>query len=64
MGECREVAAFGVRQAQPTATKLRFEDRIFFLQIGDDLLLATLEPASERGDEHMQDHGVSLGWKP
>jgi len=37
---------------------------ILFVQIGDDLLLVTLEPASEHGDEHMQDHGVSLGWKP
>jgi hypothetical protein len=44
--------AFRVRQAQSAATALRFEDAVFLQEIRDDLLLVSLEPAGEHGDEH------------
>ena len=58
VGERREAAAFGVRQAQPAATELGFEDAVFLEEIGDDLLLVPLEPAGDHGDQDVEDHGV------
>ena len=64
VGERREAAAFGVGQAQPAATELGFEDAVFLLEIRDHLLLVTLEPAGDHGDQDVEDHGGSSGWKP
>jgi hypothetical protein len=41
-----------------------FQDTVFLDEVGDHLLLATLHPAGNHGDEHVQDHGVSSRWKP
>jgi hypothetical protein len=46
----REATAFGVRQAQPTATELSFEDAIFLKEIRDGLLLVPLEPSRNHGN--------------
>ena len=61
VGECREAAAFGVCKTEPSATELRFEDTVFLLEVGDDLLLVLLQPAGHHGDEHVQDHRVFSG---
>jgi hypothetical protein len=39
------------------------EDAILFLKIGDDLLLMTLNPACEYGDQGMQNHRRSSSLK-
>ena len=39
-------------------TESGFENAILFLQIDDDLLLVTIDPAGDHGDEDVQDHGV------
>src|SRR2546427_7029837 len=64
VGERGKATAFRVRQAQPAATELGFEHTIFLNEIGDDLLLVPLQPAGHHGDEHVQDHSCSSGWKP
>ena len=61
VGERREAAAFRVRQAQPAATELGFEDAVFLKEIRDDLLLVPLEPASDHGDQDVEDHGAASG---
>jgi len=43
VGTRREATAFHVRQAQPAATELGFEDAVFRKEIRDDLLLVPLE---------------------
>ena len=53
-----------IGQAQPVTTKLGFEDTVFLVQIGDHLLLVTLEPAGEHGDQDVQDHECSSDWRP
>lgn len=50
VGHCREAAAFGVGQMQPATAEMGFEDAVFCLQVGDDLLLITVDPASEHGE--------------
>jgi hypothetical protein len=50
MCECREAPVFRVRQAGPAATKLSFQDAVFLVQVGADLLLVTVDPASEHGE--------------
>jgi hypothetical protein len=35
-----------------------FENAVFLLEISNDVLLVTLEPAGDHRDEDMQDHGV------
>jgi hypothetical protein len=44
VGKRHEATTFRVRQAQPVATELRFEDAVFHKEIRDDLLLVPLEP--------------------
>src|SRR5262245_31339494 len=51
-------AAFGIRQAQSVATELGFEDTVFLMQIGDNLLLVPLEPPSDHGDQNVEDHSA------
>jgi len=59
----REAAAFRVGELQPPMAELGFEQAIFLTQICDHLLLVTLHPAGSHGDEHLQNHGLSSGWK-
>ena len=49
IGQRGETAAFGVCQVQPATAEVGFEDAVFLLQVGDDLLLVTVDPASEHG---------------
>jgi hypothetical protein len=58
-----EATALGVGKPQAAATKVGFEGTIFLNQGRDDLLLVTLEPAGDHGNEQRQDRGVSSGWK-
>jgi hypothetical protein len=58
VGERREAAAFGIGEAELAATELGFEDAVFLLKIGNDVLLVTLDPAGDQGDEDIQDHRV------
>jgi len=58
-----EAAVIPVSEPQPPMAELGFEHAIFLTQIGDHLSLVTLHPAGNHGDEHLQDHGLSSGWK-
>jgi hypothetical protein len=58
IGERREAAALGVGEPQPSATKLGFEDTVFLLEIGNNLLLVTLEPPGDHGDQNVEDHSA------
>ncbi len=58
VGERRKAAALAVRQAQPSAPVVGFENAVFLLEIRNDVLLVTLEPAGDHRDEDVQDHGV------
>jgi hypothetical protein len=40
---------------------LSFEDAVFLNQIRDHLLLVTLNPSSEHGEQQLEDHGLSSG---
>jgi hypothetical protein len=35
---------------------LGFQDAVFLLQVGDDPLLVTLDPAGDHGNEDVEDH--------
>jgi hypothetical protein len=58
MGEHGKAAAVGIGEPQAVATELGFEHAVLREEIRDNLLLVTLDPASDHGDEDMQDHGV------
>ena len=59
VGERREAPAFRVRQAQPAATEVGFQDAIFRKEIRDSLLLVPLQPAGNHGDQNVEDHSRS-----
>jgi hypothetical protein len=40
---------------QSMTLEVGFEDAVLFLEVGDDVLLVPLEPASDHGDEDMKD---------
>jgi hypothetical protein len=54
---------FRVREAEPAASKLGFQDAVLLVQVGDNLLLVPWEPASDHGDQDVEDHSHSLGWR-
>jgi hypothetical protein len=56
VGQHSETAAFRVGKPQAATSKVSFEDAIFLLEIGDDGLLVTIDPASNHGDQDVQDH--------
>jgi len=61
VGQGGETAALGVGQAQPAPAKVGFEDTVFLDEVGDNLLLVTLEPAGDHGDQDVEDHSRSSG---
>ena len=44
--------------------ELGFKDAVFPLKVGDHLLLVPLQPASDHGDEDMENHSRSSGGRP
>jgi len=54
VGQRREAAPFGIREAQATTAELGFEHVVFCKEIRDDLLLMTLQPASNHGNQNMK----------
>ena len=58
-----EAAALEVSETQPSAAELGFEDAILCLEVGDHLLLVTLHPAGDRGEQELEDHHLTSGWK-
>ena len=58
MGERRKTAAFGIGEPQAAVTELSFEHAVLREEIRDDLLLVTLDPASDHGDQDVEKHGV------
>jgi hypothetical protein len=57
-GECRKPSACGRGEAEPPPAKLSFQDTVFLAERGDDLLLVPLEPASDHGDQDVEDHSA------
>ncbi len=49
----RQAPAFVVREANPLAFELAPQDSILFLDVGDDVLLMTVDPASQSYEEHL-----------
>jgi hypothetical protein len=54
MGEPRQSPALGVGEAEPGATEVGFEDTVCREEVGDDLLLVTLEPAGNHGHQELR----------
>ena len=59
VGERREAAAFGVGEPQAVAGAVGFQDAIFLVEIGDDVLLVLWDLAGDHGDEDVEDHSRS-----
>jgi hypothetical protein len=55
--------ALGIGEAEPVATELGCEDAVFREEVGDDLLLLTLEPASNDRHQELEDHRRSSAWR-
>jgi hypothetical protein len=62
-GERSKSTALGISEAEPVATELGCEDAVFREEVGDDLLLLTLEPASNDRHQELEDHRRSLAWR-
>jgi hypothetical protein len=50
-------------ETEALAAKLGCENTDFFVQIGDDPLLMTLDPTGEHGERDLEDHSTSSGWR-
>jgi hypothetical protein len=61
MGKHGETASFGIGEAYSPFTQLRFENADFFLLVGDDQLLVTIDPAGDHSDEDLEDHRYPSG---
>ena len=58
MGERSKSAAFGIGEAKPAAAEVGFEDAVFRKEVRDDLLLMPLQPASNHGNQNVEDHRI------
>jgi len=63
VGERHKPAAFRVGEAQPATTELGFENAVLLLEIGDNLLVVTLEPPGDHGDQEIEKHSWTSGWR-
>jgi hypothetical protein len=62
-GEDPETTAFGIGEANVSATEFGMESAVFFQEIGNDLLLVAINPTGDHGDKDLQNHGDSWGWE-
>jgi hypothetical protein len=63
IGRGRQSAAFDIAQAQAAIWELGFKNPILFFEVGDHMLLMPLELAGDHGDQDLQNHGGSSGWR-
>ena len=63
-GLCQLPKALGVDEPQAAVTELSFADAVCFEPIREDLLLVTMNPISHYGNQHVEDHDLSSGWRP
>src|SRR5215831_19847808 len=61
MSQGREAAALGIGEASSLFWQLGFEHLIFCFEVGDDVLLVSIDPTGHHGDENLQNHGDSWG---
>jgi hypothetical protein len=61
MGKGSETTSFGIGEAYSLIAQFSFEKAVFFLKVGDDLLLVAIDPVGDHGDEDVEYHGRSLG---
>lgn len=61
MSQGRESAALGIGEASSLLWQLGFEHLIFCFEGGDDVLLVSMDPTGNHGDENLQKHGDSWG---
>ena len=54
MGKGSETVSFGIGEAYGLVAQFRFENAVFFLEVGDDLLLVAIEPAGDHSDEDVE----------
>jgi hypothetical protein len=58
-GEGSETAAFSIGEANASITEFGVKGAVFFLEVGNDLLLVPIDPAGDHGDKDWQNHGDS-----
>jgi hypothetical protein len=61
VGQRRKAAPFGIREAKATTAELRFENTVFLVQIGDNLVLVPLDPPGNHGNQDVENHRCSSG---
>src|SRR5262245_55503908 len=61
MSQGRESAALGIGEAYSLFWQLGLEHLIFCFEVGDDVLLVSIDPTRHHGDENLQNHGNSWG---
>jgi hypothetical protein len=63
MRQYGKTAAVGISEVEPTALVFRFEDAIFFNEIGDSLCLVPVDPSGEPGNQELENHSPTSGGK-
>lgn len=63
IGERRKAPACRVREPQPAAIEVGFEDTVFLVQRDANPLLVPLEPSSNHGHQDVANHCRSSGWR-
>jgi hypothetical protein len=59
MGKHSQSSALEVSEWDALAFEFRFQDAIFFSQVGDDMSLMAIEFGGKPGDQEWQDHGLT-----
>jgi hypothetical protein len=60
-GEGCKTTALSISEADAPITEFGVEGTVFFQKICDDLLLMSVDPTGDHGDEDLQNHDGSWG---
>jgi hypothetical protein len=60
-GQYSQSSALDVSERNALALEFRFQDAVFFPQIGNDMTLVAVNFSSQPGDQEWQDHGLTSG---
>ena len=59
MSQHRQSSALDVSERNVFALEFRFQNAVFFAQVGDGMTLVEVEFVSEPGDQEWHDHGLT-----
>jgi len=63
VGQHCQAAALRIGKLHSASLEFCFQDAVFLTQVGNDMILVSVDAGGQPGDQELEDHGLTLGLK-